>query len=60
MCKIVAREGTASLVVIPAFGLEDIARKREGGARNRAPLPSGARVNRENRVGAESFPAFAN
>ena len=38
MCKIVGREGTASLVVIPALvlvldciALEDIARKREGG-----------------------------
>ena len=35
MCKIVGRGGTASLVVIP--GLEDIARKPEGGARNSPP-----------------------
>ena len=46
MCKIVGREGTASLVVIPALGLEDIARKREGGLEI-AP-PSGARVNGRN------------
>ena len=45
MCKIVGREGTPSLVVTgnTCTGLEDIARKREGGGARNSP-PSGARV----------------
>ena len=42
MCKIVGREGTASLVVIPAL-IQKISQENERGARNSPP--SGARVN---------------
>ena len=42
MCKIVGREGTASLVVIPAL-VWKISQENERGARNSPP--SGARVN---------------
>ena len=41
MCKNVVREGTASLAVIAATVLEDIARKREGGGLEIAPPPVG-------------------
>ena len=42
MCKIVGREGTAKFGGDICIGLEDIARKREGGGLEIAP--SGARV----------------
>ena len=44
MCKIVGREGTASLVVIPAL-VQKISQENQRGARNSPPPPSGARVN---------------
>ena len=43
MCKNVRREGTAKFGADTCIGLEDIARKREGGLEI-APPPSGARV----------------
>ena len=45
MCKIVGREGTASLVVIAALVSKISQENQRGGGARNSPPPSGARVN---------------